>query len=138
MWLSLMFDIRLLNENDYDELLKWWKWFRFPAPAREFLPEQGKGGIMVSKDGVNICAGFIYFTNSSIAWIEFIVSNPEYKDSDRKEAIELLISELTEICRVKGYKVAFTSIKNENLINRFSSSGFIKASTNTTEMMKVI
>lgn len=130
-----MFKVRKLNDNDYDHLLYWWKFWRFPPPPKECLPDNGTCGLMISKDGIDVGAGFIYFTNSAMAWIEFIVSNPEYKNKDRQQAIEVLIVELTEICRSKGCKVVFTSIKNENLINRFAAAGWVKGGVGTTEMV---
>lgn len=130
-----MFKVRKLNKSDYDKLIGWWSWFRFPAPPQECLPDNGECGLMISKDGIDVGAGFIYFTNSAMAWIEFIVSNPEYKNKDRQQAIEVLIVELTEICRSKGCKVVFTSIKNENLINRFATAGWVKGGVGTTEMV---
>lgn len=130
-----MFKIRLLTDNDYSTLLNWWSFWKFPAPAKDILPEEGRGGIMVYKDSIEICAGFLFFTNSKMAWLEFIVSNPEYKEKDRKEAICFLINELTFIAKSKGFKVVFTSIKNENLINRFKECGYIIGSENTKELI---
>lgn len=130
-----MFKARLLNDNDYQQLLGWWKFWRFGAPPKECLPEDGRCGLMITKDGIDICAGFIYFTNSKIAWIEFIVSNPEYKAKDRQNAIEILITELSNIIRNRNCHIVFTSLKNENLINRFESCGFTKGSSGTTEMV---
>lgn len=129
------FKFRLLEDNDYNKLCDWWKWFRFPAPPKDFLPEEGKGGIMVSKDGVDICAGFLFLNNSKIAWLEYIVSNPNYRENDRNSAIEKTISILTDIAKNQGYKAVFTSLKNENAINRYKAVGFIKGSSNTTEMI---
>lgn len=135
MQLSRMFKIRILEDNDYSTLLNWWNFWRFPAPAKDLLPEEGRGGLMVYKDGIEICAGYLFFTNSKIAWLEFIVSNPEYKEKDRKEAICFLINELTFIAKSKGFKVVFTSIKNENLINRFKECGYVIGSENTKELI---
>jgi hypothetical protein len=53
------YELRMLTDNDYDMLRSWWKWFRFPAP-KDYLPEDGRGGILVSKNGVPICAGFFF------------------------------------------------------------------------------
>lgn len=130
-----MFKIRMLTEDDYVTLLNWWKGNRFPAPEKEYLPENGTGGIMVYKDDVEICAGFIYFTNSKLVWIEFIVANHEYKSDDRTEAIQSCINELTGIAKRRGFKAAFTSIKNQNLIKHFEACGYSKGSNNTTEMI---
>lgn len=129
--------VRLLNEGDYDVLSTWWKDWRWAPPARDFLPENGKGGVMVYKDEVEICAGFIYFTNSKTAIIEFIISNFQYKEKDRKEAIELVINALTELAmEVNGCKYIYTSLKNQNLINSFSACGYQVGSTGCIEMIK--
>ena len=43
------FNINELNPSDYDEVLvNWWKEWGWTPPPKEFLPEDGQGGIMVS------------------------------------------------------------------------------------------
>ena len=40
--------VRELNENDYEDILVgWWKQWGWVAPKRDFLPNNGKGGIIV-------------------------------------------------------------------------------------------
>jgi hypothetical protein len=131
-----MFKSRLLEESDYPQLVEWWKWHRFSPPLQEMLPDNGTCGIMLSKDGINICTGFIYFTNSKMCWIEFIVSNPDYRESDRKECLELLINSLCNLAGNYGFKVAYTNLKNASLIDRFTDCEFVKGSVNTTEMIR--
>ena len=131
--------VRYLNESDYDSTLcKWWEDWRWTPPSKDMLPENGTGGIMVSKDGTDICAGFIYFTNSKTAWIEFVVSNFEYKGSDRSGAIILLINTLTLIAKDKGYKFAYASLKNKSLINKYVKCGYITTDSNCQEVIKII
>ena len=97
MQLKVMYNLeyRQLTENDYsDFLVKWWKDNRFPVPPIDFLPNNGKDGIVVINKDTNekICAGFIYITNSEVAWLEFPVANFEIKNRElRKQAIEFLI-----------------------------------------------
>ena len=133
-----MFDIRLLTEADYPQLVEWWKWHRFPPPAQEMLPDNGTCGIMLSKNGVNVCVGFVYFTNSKMCWIEFIVSNPNYRESDRKESIKVLINSLSELANQHGFKVAYTNLKNTSLVNHFADCGYVAGSKETTEMIKFL
>ncbi|TDD77111.1 hypothetical protein [Flavobacterium caseinilyticum] len=132
------FSVRFLNETDYDVLCQWWKAFRWTAPPRDFLPENGTGGMMVHKDGVNIVAGFIYFTNSAIAWSEFIISNFDYKDKDRKEAIKILIYELNELAKRKGSKYIYTVVKNQNLKKIYQEMGYANGSVKVDEMVLVL
>ena len=91
--------VRELNENDYDEILVgWWKQWGWEPPQRDFLPNDGKGGIIVYDEDVPVCAGFMYITNSKAAWVDWIISNKEYtKKPQRKDAIKLLVSTLTDI-----------------------------------------
>lgn len=124
---------RAITETDYNMFTEWWKFFRFPAPPTDILPNNGMGGIVVQKGDVDICAGFLYLTNSKIAWIEYIVSNPDYRKEDRKEAIRHLISELCLIGKEQGYRIFYTSVANENLINRFKEVGF-HAGSKATEL----
>jgi len=131
-------EVRFLDDRDYDVLSQWWKDWRWSAPPKDMLPQDGRGGLMVSKDGEDICAGFVYFTNSKTAWIEYIVSNFQYRQDDRKEAIELLIKSLVEVAaETNGTKYFYTSLKNKNLINRYAECGFEKGSNNCTEMIKI-
>ena len=107
------------------------------APSRKMLPENGTGGVMVSKDGIDICAGFVYFTNSTMAWVEYIVSNKEYRISDRGDAIELLITTLSVIARDKGYEFVYASVKNKPLIQKYERCGFKLGDQDCQELIKI-
>ena len=132
--------IRELNESDYDDILVgWWKQWKWEAPQRDFLPNDGKGGIIVYDEETPVCAGFMYLTNSKVAWVDWIISNKEYtKKPQRKDAIKLLVSTLTDICKKTGSKYIYALIKNESLINTYKDLGYIQGSTYTKEMIKIL
>ncbi len=132
--------IRELNDTDYDEILVgWWSQWGWTAPQRDFLPNNGKGGIIVYDDETPVCAGFMYLTNSKVAWVDWIISNKEYtKKPQRKDAIKLLVSALTEICKNTGSKYSYALIKNESLIGTYEELGYIKGDSYTGEMIKVL
>lgn len=133
-----MFDYRWLVNNDYEELKKWWIDWGWTPPTKAMLPDYGVRGIMISKGDVNICAGFVYYTNSTIAWIEFIISNKEYREDDRKLALKELINALTEIIKSQGHTVIFTSLKNKNLMSHFTECGFIVGDEGVTQLIKKV
>jgi len=134
----MKFNIRRLNQNDYDQSLKkWWKSWGWTAPPKDFLPENGTGGLMVSKGNIDICAGFIYLTNSKVALTEFVVSNKNYKEKDRSEAIQLLIDGILFLAEEKGYKYAHVILKNKSLLSKYKKSGYLLSDDNVTEMLKV-
>jgi len=127
-------EFRYIEQSDYETLVDWWKFWKFPAPPIEMLPDSG---VIVNKNGVDICAGFIYFTNSKTCWIEFIVSNPNVRQKeDRREAIISLIDILCSIGKNNGYTIAYTSLKNQSLQNKYLECGFAEGSKNCNEYIK--
>lgn len=133
-----MLEVRQLSKEDYQKLIEWWKKEDFePVPQRK-LPLNGVGGVMVYKDNVDICAGFLYTTNSTIAWLEFVVADKDYRQSDRREAIRLLISKLTDIAKDLNFDTVFTVVQNPFLLNHFKHSGFTSDKNKSTEMVKLI
>jgi hypothetical protein len=132
--------IRELSETDYDDILVgWWKQWGWEPPKRDFLPNDGKGGIIVYDGDTPICAGFMYLTNSKVAWVDWIISNKEYTNKlQRKDAIKLLVSALTEICKKSGSKYSYALIKNESLIGMYEELGYVKGDSYTNEMIKIL
>jgi len=129
------FNVRAIESGDYENtLVKWWKDWGWQAPPEDFLPETG---VMISKGNVDICAGFIYLTNSKVALTEFVVSNKDYKDKDRGEAIDLLIDCIAELANENGYKYAHVILKNKSLLGRYKEAGYLESDTNVIEMIKV-
>ena len=108
---------RKLKAADWDTLVKWWdSWPEWSAPSQDFLPNNGTGGLMVEKDGKPIVAGFMYETNSFGLLLEWIVSDPDYKGADRKEAIEKLIIDAEKEAKKMGFKYIFSIGRNKSLI----------------------
>lgn len=130
--------VRELNETDYDNILVgWWNQWGWKPPQRDFLPSNGKGGIIVYDGDTPICAGYMYLTNSKVSWVDWIISNKEYtKKPQRKYAIKLLVSALTDICRLSGSKYVYALIKHNNLIKTYEELGYIKGDSYTSEMIK--
>ena len=100
----MKFNARKLTEEDYNSLVNWWKWWRWTPIPKNFLPDNGTGGIMIEKENKPIVAGFMYNTNSDAVVVEWIVSNPEYKNKDRKQAVELLLNTIEAVCKQQGKK----------------------------------
>jgi hypothetical protein len=134
------FNIRPLGETDYEDILVgWWKDWKWTPPLKDFLPSDGKGGVMVLDNDIPVCAGFVYMTNSKVAWVDWIISNKEYKKKpQRKEALDLLITTLTNICKDTGNKYCYALIKNKSLIKTYETLGYSSADNYTQEMIKVL
>jgi len=133
------FNIRPLNETDYDAILNgWWIDWGWEPPQKDFLPDNGQGGVIVYNGDIPICAGFMYTTNSKVAWVDWIISNKKYRGDDRKEAILLLVDTLTNICKKTGHKYSYALIKHPSLVETYEELGYIKGDGYTGEMIKVL
>lgn len=129
---------RPLNEGDYETICKWWKWWRWPVLPKKALPNDAKGGFMVEKNGEPIVSAFLYLTNSTVALLEWIVSNPEYKENDRKEAIELLINDTEKFCKGIGISLIFSIGRNKNLMKTHKKLGWHVDEKSSFEIIKNI
>lgn len=125
-----------LEEQDYETICEFWNFWNFSPIPRNCLPNNGLGGLKMTDDqGTIICAGFLFETNSGIAWIDFIVANPSIKDKKvRYDAQIELISLLTVEAEEKGFSAVFASISNPHLIKKYVEVGYTPT-PNTTELI---
>jgi len=134
----MKFNTTPLQHEDYDNILKgWWKDWGWEAPSRDFLPQDGQGGVMVWDGDTPVCAGFLYNTNSKVAWVDWIISNKEYKKS-RKEALSILIQTLTSVAKNLDNKFAYALIKHNGLIGVYEQQGYTTGDSYNKEMIKVL
>jgi hypothetical protein len=135
----MKFNIRPLIAEDYDNILcGWWNDWRWTAPPKDFLPENGTGGYIVYDGETPVCAGFMYETNSKAVWCDWIISNINYKDRDkRKESLSLLIETISNQAELLGKKYIYALIKNQPLINLYKEKGFLEGSSYTHELIKI-
>lgn len=96
---------------------QWWNAHDWPEIPPEFLPTTG----MIVPD---VAAGFLYFTDSKVAMIEWIVSNPKAKNRDVYEAIVDIIRGLKSKARAEGYEAIFSYTKAKGLLKVFQKSEF--------------
>ena len=131
------FNIRKLNPSDYEDVLvKWWKDWNFEPPSKSFLPDQGEGGLMVLLNEKPVCAGFIYFTNSKVSWIEWIISDKKHRVK-RKECLRMLIENLTSVSKKNGMEYIFANNNNRFLIDTYLNLDFKKGNI-STELIKIL
>ena len=128
-------NIRRLEESDYETLVKWWEGWKWPALPKTFLPDTG---FIVEKNKIGIVACYVYMTNSKAALLEWVISNPEYKDQDRKEAVELLLQVIEEVCKKQGKNYLFTIGRNKHLIETHKKLGWEVDDKPSHEIVKII
>ena len=132
--------IRRLQDTDYDEILtKWWADWKWEPPKRNFLPDNGTGGLIVYDGDEPVCAGFMYVTNSDVYWVDWIISSRTYnKKPQRKNAIKLLIESMTQLCDKVGAKYVYALIKHQSLTGVYEELGYKKGDSYNYEMIKFL
>lgn len=116
--------IRPLTDSDYSNILtEWWESWGWTPPPQDYLPNTG---FILYDNDVPVCAAYLYMTNSKVAWIEWLVSNKNYrKKPGRREGILFLLSYMIEIAKQSGYSYITAIAENQHAINIYETLGFI-------------
>ena len=89
-------NFRSFREGDYETCVKWWEWwwtkFYGTEPVRRgFLPADQRCFI-IEKNNTPVAATFLFLSEiPSVAWTTYLVSNPKYREKDRRDLIYKLI-----------------------------------------------
>ena len=129
---------RTLTGSDYEILSDWWKAWGWPVMAKDMLPDNGTGGIMVENKGENVVAGFLYWSNSKLVWLDWIISNPNADKKIRKQAIEMLILTAEQMVKDAGSKYMMSISRSNSLLKIHEKIGWSIDKTPSHEMIKVI
>ena len=97
---------RTFKEGDYDMCCEWWKWWwkrsGLDPVKRAFLPKDERCFI-IEKNGVPIACYFLFIMEPHIVgWATYLVSNPKYKEEDRRDLIKLLIQNVEKEAEKHG------------------------------------
>ncbi len=97
--------MRAYTQEDYEMIKIWTQKNGQPVPYPQMLPQTG-----YIED--NICAGFLYQTDSSICIIEHIVVNPDVDKEIRNKALNELIECLILEAKSMNYQtiIAFSDM----------------------------
>ena len=129
---------RTLTESDYEILTDWWKAWGWPILVKDMLPDNGTGGIMVENEGENIVAGFLYWSNSKLVWLDWIISNPKTNRDIRQEAIKKLILTAEHMTKEAGSKYMMSISRSNSLLKIHKELGWTIDKTPSHEMVKII
>jgi hypothetical protein len=112
----------------YAQIAPWWTGHNWPVIPMGFLPATG---FIVP----GVAVGFIYSTDSDVALMEWIVSNPKATPRDVVSALSAIIKSLKEAAKENGYTAIFSFIKNEGLKTLYQRNGFKVTDTGMTHVL---
>ena len=132
-----MCSIREFDEGkDYDDIKSWFEHFKdVVAPSRETL---SLDGVITEYYNQKICVGWLYTTNSNVALIEFIISNPEAKRDVRRECLKKVLTRLESIAKTKGYELLLNITSNVHLSKTLEGLGYHRGYIPHYENIKVL
>ena len=110
--------MRLFKESDYGTLREWSIGHGGRPLQKEELPKVG----LIIED---VCAGFLYRTDSKVAFIDHIVSNPDAKAREVSKAVDIITNYLSAWAHGNGYNVCCFTRKG-SIAKRAIKLGFKK------------
>lgn len=113
----------IIKEVDYEIMKEWWDIRNFAGTPYEFTPSNG---IMVLNGDQPVVGGFIVETNSNVAMLTSISSDPSLSKEDRGLALDVLIEDAINVCRMLGYGMISCACTIPTLMSRFEKHGLIK------------
>jgi hypothetical protein len=117
-------NVRQVKAEDHNVINNWWiEWGYKLSPSLDMLPNNGLDGFVCEKNEKIICAGFVYTTNSSIAVLEWFISDPKYKNIDLHDAIEKIALECFKMAKDNGAKVIITNSNKRGILKAASNLG---------------
>jgi hypothetical protein len=121
--------VRKFYKEDLGQINGWLEARGWPVLTESVLP---RTGFIVDETAV----GFLYKTDSSLCWMEWLVTNPSAPSEHRDKALDGVIEHLTSEAKMWGARAVFTSVSDAGLIERYKKHGFHESETAMTNMIK--
>ena len=122
-------NFRSFKEGDYETCCKWWKWWwkhhEGDPPPKALLP-QDKRCFIIEKNNTLVACYFLFIMEPmTVGWATYLVSNPEYKEKDRRDLIKLLIQNVEKEAEKYGIMQLFTVCGDKHMSNIHDSLDWI-------------
>ncbi len=114
-------NFRSFKEGDYETCVEWWKWWWKRTglnPVQRALLPKNKRCFVLEKNNIPVACYFLFIMEPSVVgWTTYLVTNPKYKEKDRKKLIRLLVSKVEKEAEKIGIMQLFTICMNDHMTN---------------------
>lgn len=118
------------------ELIKsWFEKRKFPVPDPHLLPSVG---VIAQFEGKPVACGFIFKTDSKLAMIGNLSSDPEASSEARNESLNSLLNILSDIAKNEGYLAVTCATNLPKLMDRFEGLGFENTDKEVSHFRRVL
>lgn len=115
-------EVRRFNlESDYPTVTEWYKWWGYVPIPQDTLPTFG---MIVSNDGYDIGAVWLYVTDGAVGLLEGSVLNPHAPKSARKGAAAFLNQNMQVLAKKLGCIELWAISKDRFLTRVCENLGF--------------
>lgn len=126
-----MIEIRCYSDEDYPQIAEWYEGHGMLPVHKDLI---STFGLIACQGGLDLACGWIYLSNSKVATIEWLVSNPYAEAALRGVAIkQLIIFGLKEIIAMDR-RFVFTPVEHQSLLRWYKRLGFTPNRSNLTIM----
>lgn len=109
--------VRAYTADDYKFVVEWMESRALDPLPKDLIPEIG--GIV---DGIAV--GFIYKTDSKMAYMEHYISNPFAESHSRKQAMQMVTAYLIKQARDAGFRYLYASSDKTTICTLAKENGF--------------
>jgi hypothetical protein len=113
-----------LSEDDYKIVCGMMDGWGANVLHRRMLSEYGA---IISKNGYDVCSGWLYQSDSKLAWIEWVIMDKTAPRYTREGALDFLYKTLFDKAKELGFEVVMCVANHKLLIERLKNKlGFIE------------
>lgn len=113
-----------IQESDLKEVYSWMMARRLAIPPPWSFSDIG---LMVR----GVAAGFLYTTNSGIAYLDSFITNPDRPKEERMGAIESIANALVHAAKSHGVSMVVCHSKFDSIVNAAMKIGFADTGPHT-------
>ena len=122
-------NFRSFKEGDYEVCVDWWKvwWSKFGGqPIRRGMLPKNERCYIIEKNNIRVAATFLYlqYDVPACAWTTYLVSNPKYREKDRRHLIETLIKGVEKEAEKYGVLQLFTVLGDVHMCKIHNDLGW--------------
>ncbi len=128
----MSFTLRNLQSHEVASVINWYG--NEPSPTSDMMPLESTFICEISK--VPALCVTLYLTNSSVAYIELFIGNPDIKGPLRREAAQALVNHFQRFAREKGYTKLLCLAPNEALRRYYQKLGYTPTIDNVSVLLK--
>lgn len=133
--LRMGLSVRRFEQSDYPMLCSWWKEWQKPPVPLDWLTDTG---FIVSSGKFDVCAVFLYLTNSSICHLDCMISNKNFTDKHiRRHSLQLAVQSAISLAHNMGRGVIFVQ-SNNKFIDRLVTGLNFTETNNIKYFFKVV